>query len=839
MSGKKLVIVESPTKARTIGRMLGSDYQIMASMGHVRDLPEHSFGVDTKNNFAPVYQESKRGAKTIKELKKAAKTADSIYLAPDPDREGEAIAWHLEEILKTCSKGDFYRVTFHEITKNAINRAFQSTGQVNMSLVNAQQARRVLDRLVGYQVSPLLWSQIQKGISAGRVQSVALRLICEREREILAFVPEEYWNFAVKFEADYQGSGLIYDGRLALINGEKFKIDNESEANTALEAIKGGSASRVTEIRQSPKRRNAPPPFITSTLQQAANNLLHFSASHTMRIAQQLYEGMDIGTGGPVGLITYMRTDSVNIAREAQDTCRAFIANNYGNEYVPAKPNFYKSKSSAQEAHEAIRPTDVTFTPEMAAKYLDEQQLKLYTLIWKRFVASQMSQCLQSQTSVDTTVSGSDQRDYIFRSTALVTTFPGFMKLYGQTRQDDVGQAAVETLGKLKEGMFCGILESGNEQKFTEPPPRFSEATLIKELETNGIGRPSTYATILRTIQARNYVQREKGRLFPSELGFNVNDFLVAHLPHLFEVDFTSKMETRLDEIEEGSLEWTEMLQDFYDRFVLWVDEAKTHDAPTGAKVGNLLVQLSNIEQWAPPEKNGRRIYDDHKFFNSVKDKFKDDGKITARQWQALLKMTVKYADQLPNVKKIAQETGFDEELKEAARKQQEMEAKRIQSAASAEDMNKYDKIFECFSSVEWEAAKTVRGRTYDDKKFFDSLKQQAESGKVLSEKQLGVIQRFAEKYKESITEFDKLCEMLNISPDEAAEPEKNEEVEDALAILARVKTWDEPVKKGRRTYDDKEFFESITNQYKSGKRLSPKQIFALKKLSGKYASKI
>ncbi|MBU8902533.1 MAG: type I DNA topoisomerase, partial [Victivallales bacterium] len=369
-----LVIVESPTKARTIAKMLGSDYKIMASVGHVRDLPARSLGVNLKDNFTPMYVESEKSKKIIKDLRTAAKKAKAVFLAPDPDREGEAIAWHLQELLKKQYKGEFKRVTFHEITKSAISKAFDHSTLVDMDLVDAQQARRVLDRMVGYMVSPLLWSQIGRGTSAGRVQTVAVRLIVEREREITAFNPEEYWNFSLKLDVD----GQIFVAKLFKINADKFKIDNEKDALDLLEAVCNGDGFKIGRIETKDRRRNAPPPFTTSTLQQAGNNLLHFSASNTMRLAQQLYEGVDTGAG-TAGLITYMRTDSVNIAQEARDACKNFIATAYGKDYIPAKPNFFKSKGGAQEAHEAVRPTDVNNTPERMKAYLDDRQLKLYT----------------------------------------------------------------------------------------------------------------------------------------------------------------------------------------------------------------------------------------------------------------------------------------------------------------------------------------------------------------------------------------------------------------------------------------------------------------------------
>ncbi len=830
MAGKNLVIVESPTKAKTITRMLDKNYTVLASMGHIRDLPERSLGVDIKNGFMPNYQESKRGAKIIRELKKVAKTADNIYLAPDPDREGEAIAWHLQEILKQNFHGQFKRVTFHEITKNAVARAFEEPGSVVMERVDAQQARRVLDRLVGYQVSPLLWSRIKRGISAGRVQSVALRLVCERERDIQHFVPQEYWDFKARFLSP---ESLEYEGKLAQIDQAKFTIDNAEAAAVALHAVKNGSEPKITAIRKTPKKRYALPPFTTSTMQQTANSQLHISPSNTMRLAQQLYEGIDLGAG-PVGLITYMRTDSVAIANEAREAMRNFINQTYGKNYLPAKPNFFKNKSSAQAAHEAIRPTDITLTPERAAKYLDSAQLKLYSLIWKRAIASQMAPCQQAQTSVDTVIEGSDRHQYLFRSTALVTTFPGFMLVYGKTREDN--NATAEVLGKLREQMICQLLQAVNEQKFTEPPPRFSEATLIKELEANGIGRPSTYATIVRTILTREYVERLKGRLHPTELGFKVNDFLVSHLNQLFETGFTSQMETKLDLIEEGELNWTRMLEEFYAQFSQWLEEAKHHNAPQEEKVAGLIQLFDGFTAWAPAEKSGRRTYDDSKFFTSIKDNFAKNGKITAKQWEALLMLAAKYKEQLPQLADIVEQYGFADELQQAVNRQQELHQKRQATTASSDDSAKYAKIFAAFDNITWDKPTSSRGRTYDDKKFFNSLKKQAESGKLLSEKQLGVLRRFANKYQEQIADFETISAMLEIDAKAKSDNEpQNPEVITLLEQLKQVTNWAEPTKKGKRVFDDKAFFESLDEQARGGKKLSPRQIGALKRLAKKY----
>lgn len=833
---EKLVIVESPTKARTIGRMLGSGYQIMASVGHIRDLPQNSFGVDIENDFTPLYQENPGSGKIIKELRAAAKKASDVYLAPDPDREGEAIAWHLEELLKKGFKGQFHRVTFHEITKSAINQAFSHAGEVDMKLVNAQQARRVLDRIVGYQVSPLLWSHIERGISAGRVQSVALRLVVEREREIEAFVPQEYWNFTALLEAQDANGNFVYENKLALIDDKKFEINNGNDAAAALAAIKAGSGFKVASIEKSPKSRNAPPPFITSSLQQTANSRMRWSATQTMRVAQSLYEGMDVGTGGSVGLITYMRTDSVNIAKEAQDMCRGYIGRKFGDAYVPAKPNFFKSKSSAQEAHEAIRPTDVTLSPDKVKPYLDDRQYKLYSLIWKRFVASQMSPARLEQTTVDSEVAGSDNRKYTFRAGALVTVFPGFTTLYETSDEPSKDEINAETLGRLNEQQSCDLKEAGSEQKFTEPPPRYTEASLIRALETNGIGRPSTYATIMRTIMMRNYVERIQGKLHPTDLGVRVVDFLVKTLPSLFDVEFTSKMEDALDKIEEGATEWVEMLREFYEHYSKWLASAKNIGAPDADKVTALLDQLENVK-FNEPVKRGRRTYDDGKFCQSIREKFDKDKTITAKQWDALLKMAITYKDQLPELKSLASDAGFSEDLSSAKEKQKEAEEKRKEMEANEDEVNVYADLFAKFEKVEWE--KPAGKSRYNDEKFFNSLKRQALSGKKLSEKQLNALGRMVDKYQAQIDNLDEVNKILNVSQPEGAEEAKPDpEVQAILEEMSKITKWAEPVKKGRRVYDDKEFFDSISNQFSRGKTLSPRQVGALKKLAAKYSKK-
>jgi len=586
---RKLVIVESPAKARTVGRFLGSDYIVRASIGHIRDLPQRQFGVDLENDFTPRYVISPKKKNVVKELKEAAKEAESVYLATDPDREGEAISWHLTTALNSAlKKKPVHRVEFHEITRDAIDHAFANPRSINMNLVNAQQARRILDRIVGYTLSPLLRRKMNRNrLSAGRVQSVAVRLVVEREREIQAFVPEEYWSITAELEKrtrpkDQRTRRDRFTAELVQIRGEKFTCKTGQEAHDLVAALQG-AAYVVGEVRRKEVQRNPAPPFITSTMQQEASRKLGFTAKRTMAVAQQLYEGLPIGEEGSVGLITYMRTDSTNVAEVAQNEARAFIIEKFGADYVPPVPRQYKTKAKgAQEAHEAIRPTSVRREPSRIKAYLTPEQFKLYDLIWKRFVASQMAAAIMDTTSVDIKA-GDPQREmpYLFRATGSVVKFPGFMAVY--TEGKDEGEEAAEEEGKkalppLVVDEILDLLRITPEQHFTQPPPRYTEATLIKALEERGIGRPSTYAPILSTIQERGYVERIEGRrLVPTELGFLVNDLLVKHFPEVVDVGFTAEMEEDLDRIASGEEEWVHVLREFYAPFKRTLDLAEAN----------------------------------------------------------------------------------------------------------------------------------------------------------------------------------------------------------------------------------------------------------------------
>jgi len=579
--GKSLVIVESPTKTRTLKSFLGADYQIEASMGHVRDLPKDEFGVNIEDNFEPEYEIIPERKEVIEKLKSAAKNAESVYIASDPDREGEAIAWHLKEALGLKSPK---RIRFNEITRTAVTEALRSPQDLNMNLVNAQQARRVLDRVVGYKLSPLLWVKIRKNLSAGRVQSVAVRLICDREREIEAFVPEEYWSIAA--ELTPLNRREPFEAKLALIDGEKAEVKNEEQAKSIVDELTGAEY-KVSNIAKKTVKRNPPAPFITSTLQQEAARKLNFTANRTMTIAQQLYEGIEMGEMGHVGLITYMRTDSTRVAAEAQSEAREFILNNFGEEYAPKTPRQIKKKG-AQDAHEAVRPTSVNRRPDDVAKYLSPDQLKLYKLIWQRFLASQMSQAVFEVTSVDI-----GAKQFTFRASGSVVKFQGFRAVYAESRDtEDVPEEEKPPLPKLSIGELLKLIKLDPKQHFTEPPPRYTEASLVRALEENGIGRPSTYAAIISTIQQRHYVVKEKGRFKPTPLGCAVTDYLVANFPEILDVKFTASVENRLDEIETGKLEWHKVLSDFYEPFehalkkAEWGDDNEEKNCPVcGSKM--------------------------------------------------------------------------------------------------------------------------------------------------------------------------------------------------------------------------------------------------------------
>ena len=565
---KSLVVVESPAKAKTINKFLGQNYIVRSSVGHIRDLPAKKLAVDVQNGFTPEYITIRGKAKVIKEIQAEAKKTEAIYLAADPDREGEAICWHIAETLKSVKK-PIYRVTYNEITASAILAAMENPGQIDQHLVDSQQARRVLDRLVGYQISPILWRNVKPGLSAGRVQSVAVRLICEREAEIEAFIPQEYWTITANLIGK---NPQPFDAKLLQIGSEKGSISTYGFPidGARAEAIVEDAKTKpfiVKDIKRQERKRRPVPPFITSTLQQEAARKLRFTAKRTMSVAQKLYEGLNLGATGAVGLITYMRTDSTRIADEALREARGYIKKNYGTDYLPKSAARYRSKGGAQDAHEAIRPTSVERTPQSLKPYLSPEQHRLYDLIWKRFVASQMNPAILDVTTIDISA-----EQYLFRATGSILKFDGFMRLYleGSDDSNTESNRNDETdviLPVLEIGERLDLRKLTHKQHHTQPPPRYTEATLVKALEEKGIGRPSTYAAIISTIQGREYVVKEKGRFQPTDIGKLVNQLLIKGFPEILDTQFTAKMEDQLDEIAEGKSDWVGVLSAFYEPF--------------------------------------------------------------------------------------------------------------------------------------------------------------------------------------------------------------------------------------------------------------------------------
>lgn len=565
-----LVIVESPAKANTIGRFLGKDYKILASVGHVRDLPKSQIGVDVEHDFEPKYITIRGKGDVISKLKKEAKQAKNVFLATDPDREGEAISWHLANLLN-IDEDEKCRITFNEITKNAVKNAIKSPRSIDMDLVDAQQARRVLDRIVGYKISPLLWKKVRKGLSAGRVQSVATRLICDREEEIENFSPEEYWTLIAKLHQ--QKSKTAFDAKFHGTQEEKIELKNEQQVNSILKEI-DGKKYIVQKVKKSDKRKAPAPPFTTSTLQQEASRKLGFATKKTMIVAQQLYEGIEIKGVGAVGLVTYIRTDSTRISNEAQLEAREKIKGKYGEKYLPEEPRVYKNKSASQDAHEAIRPSHIDMEPDSIKTSLSNDQYKLYKLIWERFVASQMASAVYDTLSADIKV-----EKYIFKANGSKVKFPGFMAVYIEGRDEEADDDE-SNIPELIEGESLELKKVDPRQHFTQPPQRYTEATLVKVLEEKGIGRPSTYAPTITTILARGYVEKEKKFLIPTELGRIVTDIMKKHFEEIVDVQFTAQMEKKLDDVEEGEKEWVTVMKEFYTRFIDVLKEAEDQIGP-------------------------------------------------------------------------------------------------------------------------------------------------------------------------------------------------------------------------------------------------------------------
>jgi len=574
---KHLVIVESPAKAKTISRFLGKDYKVLASMGHVRDLPKSKMGIETEKDFKPSYSVSADKKKVIKELKDNLKKAENLWIATDEDREGEAIGWHLLEALKVKKGIPVKRIVFHEITEGAIKESLKNPREIDQDLVDSQQARRVLDRLVGYELSPLLWKKIRYGLSAGRVQSVAVRLIVDREREILAFKPDEYWKTIGNFEKldkKLKKEERTFHAELQKYKGKKFEVKSEKEAKKVLKDLKGADYKVVKVVKKETKR-NPSPPFITSTLQQEASRKLGFSVKKTMVVAQQLYEGIDIGSG-ETGLITYMRTDSTNLSNVALKAMKSLIKEKYGKEYCLDKARVYKKTKGAQEAHEAIRPVDVDQFPVFVKKYLNKDQFRLYELIWNRAIACQMASATLNKVAVD--VDGQikgESLGYSFRATGQTVKFPGFMKVYmeGKDSEEEAAKDGEKFLPNLEEGEVVNLEKMDSDQHFTKPPARYTEASLVKKLESEGIGRPSTYAPTISTIMTRGYIEKEAKTLRPTDTALVVTDMLVEHFPNIVDYKFTAGMEEKLDHVESGELEWVPMIREFYDPFHKNIEE--------------------------------------------------------------------------------------------------------------------------------------------------------------------------------------------------------------------------------------------------------------------------
>lgn len=560
----KLVIVESPAKAKTIKKYLGSGYEVVASMGHIRDLPKSTLGVDIENDYQPKYIAAAGKKALIKSLKEQAELSEKVFLAADPDREGEAISWHLAQVLELDEKA-LNRVTFNEITKNCVLEGIKNPRNINMSLVDAQQARRVLDRIVGYKLSPFLWKKVKSGLSAGRVQSVALKLIVDREKEIRAFIPEEFWTLEAELiHQNGKFTAKLYKGK----DGKKIELKNKEQCDTVIADLDGAQYT-VDSIKKGVRTKQPAPPFTTSTLQQDASRKLGFTGQRTMRAAQQLYEGVEVGKLGITGLITYMRTDSLRISEDARSAGNAFIAEKYGKNYLPEKPRYYKSKSGAQDAHEAIRPTNVNITPADVKDFLTADQYKLYSLIWKRFIASLMAGCVQDTVTADVAAAG-----YILRTSGYTVRFDGYTAIYEEGRDED--EEGNTKLPEMKQGDALALEKLRGEQKFTQPPARYTEATLIKELEENGVGRPSTYVPIITNILQREYIEREKKSLKPTALGEIITDIMDENFKNIVDIKFTAGMEDNLDKIESGELNWVKTIDDFYKDFAAILKAAES-----------------------------------------------------------------------------------------------------------------------------------------------------------------------------------------------------------------------------------------------------------------------
>ena len=823
MGGKKLLIVESPAKAKTVGKYLGSEFVVKSSVGHIRDLPKENGAIkitpDGENHwhFTPSYEISEGKQKVVSELKAALKGASEVYLASDPDREGEAIAWHLKEVLEPYAGGKpFRRVTYNEITKSAVTKAVAEPRDIDMPRVDAQQARRILDRIVGYKVSPLLWKYIQcannRTLSAGRVQSVALRLIVERQREIDAFKPETFYLLGVEAKKR-SGKCDEFTAKLAKYDGAKPNVKDRPSADNMLLDL-AGAELEVTDLKAQPKTRHALPPFTTSTLQQAASSVLGFSPGKTMKLAQSLYEQ---------GQITYMRTDSVNVSDQARAAAKTFITGEYGAEYYPETPNFFKSKETSQGAHEAIRPTDVMLTPDKFG--LDTPEQRLYGLVWSRFVASQMA---DAKTTLRTVAleprKPAMAHSYVFTASATEIDFEGFLKVMkislrkrkvSSDEETDDESDEVAKLPPLKVGEELDAVRWLADEKKTKGPAHYSEASLIKALEENGVGRPSTYAQTIETLKAREYAKTEKRKLVPMERGILVSDWLTKKMDSLFSVGYTAEMEAELDKVEEKGEPMDAMLSDFYAKFLTDV-AACAEPAPDREKFDEVFALLDNVKNWKEPKKVGRRIYDDKAFVESVREQAeKGDRPLSAKQLEYLVRMALLYSDQIPGVEKKMKELGLAGNAV-------------VRGEKADPEVVKY-----CFELMD-----RIGGMTKNP--FLKSLREQVEHGRGLSPKQLSILAKAVGENSGSLPDCDEVREKLSpyvqggftTMPSDPVVPQ-------LLEIMQGITVWREPIKKGRRHYDDKAFIDSLMTQFQRRHSLSPRQTIALKRVVVAYRAQI
>ncbi|MDA3798218.1 MAG: type I DNA topoisomerase [Kiritimatiellae bacterium] len=809
---KNLVIVESPTKASTINKMLGKDYIVLASMGHIRDLPVKALGVDIQNSFTPKYVSVKGHKRVLDDIKKAAKECENVYLAPDPDREGEAIAWHLREVLNTGKdRPNIFRIKYNEITPTAVKHAIENPCELDDNVFYSQQARRILDRIVGYQVSPMLWRRLKRGLSAGRVQSVALRLISEREREILKFIPEPFWVYgaAVKKQIKTTEPFTI---DLVKIDNKDAEVKDKELAEKVHADLKSSNLN-VKSITNRTVKRKAPAPFITSTMQQTASNVYSFSPKRTMSLAQSLYEGIDFGSGH-IGLITYMRTDSFNVSKDAQGACKTFITDKFGSEFLPAKPNFYKSRNSAQEAHEAIRPTDVNITPEVLRTKLPPAELKLYTLIWKRFVASQMNEAhiAQKTIDIDAKPGNGSSSQYTLRVSTSEVTFPGFMKVAGLPKPPKTKDGKDKIIPPLKEGEALDCIEWIIDEKETKPPPRFNNASLISTLEKNGIGRPSTYSQIIGTLQSRSYAEIKKQVIYPTDLGLQVNDMLMETLSELFDVAFTANMESALDDVEAGETGWVNMLSDFYRKFEAWMEKTK---APPAKKkdVGKVLEMLAQITEWREPLKRGKRLYSDKSFFESIQKQYTEGKKdVSVKQLESLITMAIRYKEQIENAIEGLQEAGYSDFIE------------KVENAKPDETTIGKMKLLDGMDLDESATA------------FVDSLKMHLHAGKILSEAQTKALDRIIISHAKQIKNLEEVQDNLNLQKEDFKDDKESKIMLDALA---NVEEWKPATTRGKRKFDDFGFYTSLKEHFDRKGFLSERQAGALKRMLLRYKAQI